>query len=305
MRRKLVSLFLACALAVCTAPCALAGTPDTSPSEICVIVPTDSWVVVNPYGLPVSRDGVSSTEPVVSPVQMLQNCGTVPVWVEVSAVGVLPPESGINLVSEVPSGTGRDVFMFLEFQPEPEDFTGEFTDGPNQLLVTQLGTIKQDVLFLEPGQEAYFHFSGATSTPSELWRTEDTVDVALTFTFTPVIESDAVQAVEAVETPEEAEFPEEPSEPPAEPVETPDEPVETTEAPSETPAESNETTEEPVETPAAPVETPEEPVEPPVEPSETPTEPVETPAEPTEPPEAPTETPDEPVESPEEPVVTV
>lgn len=298
MRRKLVSLFLACALAVCTAPCALAGTPDTSPSEICVIVPTDSWVVVNPYGLPVSRDGVSSADRVVSPVQMLQNCGTVPVWVEVSAVGVLPPESGINLVSEVPSGTGRDVFMFLEFQSEPEDFAGEFTDGPNQLLVTQLGTIKQDVLFLEPGQEAYFHFSGATSTPSELWCAEDTVDVALTFTFTPVIESDAVQAAEVVETPEEAEVPAEPSEPPAEPVETPEEPAETPVEPAETPVESVETPEESIETPETPAETPAESVE-------TTEEPVETPEEPTEPPEAPAETPEEPVETPEEPVVIV
>lgn len=193
---------------------------------ISVVLPTSPWVVVNPYGLRVERDGVASMEQVVSPVESLVNCGAAPVRVEVNAVGVVPPESGVSLAAAPPSGYGRDVFLYVEFQPWPDQWTGWFSDGANQLLVTPWGESKADVLTLEPYGAGYFRLSGATSAPSEAWTAQDTVDVTLSFTFTPVYTTPAVPepAPEAPVVPDTPEVPEIPPAGAGEPA-APDEPA--------------------------------------------------------------------------------
>ena len=66
----------------------------TSQPVISVRVPNSGWVVVNPYGLEVERDGVVSSEQIVSPVLTMENQSEVPVRVDARAVGQVSAGSG-------------------------------------------------------------------------------------------------------------------------------------------------------------------------------------------------------------------
>ena len=161
--------------------------PSADSETICVILPSTTWVVVNPYGLEVERDGVASRERIVSPELVLINQGD-PVRVSARAVGSVPGGSEAVFVSAPPDSDQREkaVFLFLEFQSEPGAWSGAFTDASNQLLVTEDGEEKGDLLTLAAESEGYFKLSGETSvSPERPWTAEDRIDVSVAFTFQP------------------------------------------------------------------------------------------------------------------------
>ena len=160
----------------------------TDEPVISVSVPDSGWVVVNPYGLEVDWEGVTSREQIVSPEMVLENRSTVPIQVNAQAVGSVPGGSGAVFASAPPSPDEEDkeVFLFLEFQRSRDAWSGVFSDDDNQLLVTEAGESKSNLLALEAGSEGYFTLSGAAAeAPVVPWTAEDIIKVAVAFTFTP------------------------------------------------------------------------------------------------------------------------
>ena len=154
---------------------------------ISVSVPNNGWVVVNPYGLEVEWEGVTSREQIVSPELVLENQSTVPIQVNAQAVGSIPDGSGAVFAPAppAPEEAGKAVFLFLEFQQIRDAWSGTFFDAPNQLLVTEAGESKTNLLALDAGREGYFKLSGAAAVnPLSPWTAEDTIKVSVAFTFT-------------------------------------------------------------------------------------------------------------------------
>lgn len=154
---------------------------------VSVSVPDSGWVVVNPYHLEIDRGGEVSTEAIVSPVMTMENRGTVDVEVTACAVGTAPAGSEAVFVSAPPEADEPEkaVFLFLEFQNDRDAWRGRFSDGANQLLVTENGESKTDLLTLEAGREGYFKlFGGAAESPVDVWTAEDVIKVSVAFTFT-------------------------------------------------------------------------------------------------------------------------
>lgn len=156
---------------------------------ITVEVPESGWVVVNPYGMEVQRDGIVSTDQIVSPVMVMENRSAVPVRVDACAVGTTPEgsEAVFVPVPPLPDAQAKEVFLFLEFQPflgSSTVWNGLFMDTPNQLPVT--GVEKQGVITLEAGGRGALQVSGAAAAaPAAPWTAADTVHVTVSFTFSP------------------------------------------------------------------------------------------------------------------------
>lgn len=254
--------------------------PDAVPLEdlIDVLVPSSGQMILNPYRLPVDLEGGETTDQIVHSCQTLINQSGFPVTVNVSVTGTIPAESEAAFVSEPPSpdAPDKEVFLYAEFQPDPDWWEGSYYDLSNQLLVSEEGTEREDVLTLDAQGEGYFRLFGEMSeAPEEPWSKTDTFGAVLTFTFTPVY-AEPAQAGEP-EVPEELpeEEPPEESEDPDAPEEVlPEEPV-TPEVPEEVPPEESEETVPPEEAPPEGSEDPEAPEEALPEGSESPDVPAE------------------------------
>ena len=219
--------------------------PDAVPLEdlIDVLVPSSGQMILNPYRLPVDLEGGETTDQIVHSCQTLINQSDFPVTVNVTVTGTVPAESGAAFVSEPPSpdAPDKEVFLYAEFQPDPDWWEGSYYDLSNQLLVSEEGTEREDVLTLDAQGEGYFRLFGEMSeAPEEPWSKTDTFGAVLTFTFTPVY-AEPAQAGEP-EVPEELpeeEPPEESEDPDAPEDVLPEEPV-TPEIPEEVPRRSPE-----------------------------------------------------------------
>lgn len=280
--------------------------PDAVPLEdlIDVLVPSSGQMILNPYRLPVDLEGGETTDQIVHSCQTLINQSGFPVTVNVSVTGTIPAESEAAFVSEPPSpdAPDKEVFLYAEFQPDPDWWEGSYYDLSNQLLVSEEGTEREDVLTLDAQGEGYFRLFGEMSeAPEEPWSKTDTFGAVLTFTFTPVY-AEPAQAEEP-EVPEELpeeEPPEESEDPDAPEDVLPEEPV-TPEIPEEVPPEEPVTPEIPEEVPPEEPGTPETPEEVPPEESEETVPPEEAPPEGPEDPETPEEALPEGSESPDVP----
>lgn len=270
-----------------------APAPEDAGPVIQVSVPASGRIGLNPYHMDIPTSAGTSADQIVHEPQIIINGSDFPVRVSARAVGKLGPESGARFVSAPPAADARDkeIFLYMEFQNDLAFWTGAYGDWPNQLLVTDFGGEKADVMTLDAMGVGYFRLFGAmTDSPFEMWGETDAPDVTLALTFS-AWEAD-VQPEEEFEDGSSEEPAEEPSEEPSEEPEegpvgdSPEEPAEEApEGPVEGPIEAP--AEEPVEKPA------EEPVEEPIEDSTE--EPAESPAE--EPSEEPAE---EPVQGPPE-----
>ena len=162
---------------------------DEQQPVISVSVPDSGCVVVNPYRLEVVRDGIASNQQIVSPAMVLQNRSAVPVRVDAKATGTVPPGSEAELVpfAPPPDAAGKEVFLFLEFQGfwgNDPLWSGQFTDGANQLAVGSQGTAKEGVMTMEAGGAGALRvFGAAAEAPAEPWTAADTVNVSVVFTF--------------------------------------------------------------------------------------------------------------------------
>lgn len=250
-----------------------------------VLVPATGQMVINPYRMAVGTVSDKTTEQIVHEPQVLISGSDFPVRVSARAVGRLNPESTARFVSTPPSVDAEDkeIFLYAEFQNDPTFWTGTYGDWPNQLLVTEWGEEKADVMELEAFDVGYFRLFGAmTNFPDPMWGAVDAPDVTLAFTFSAwetVVPLEEEEPEEEEEVPEEDVSEEEPPVEEAAPAEKSDPADNPTEEPTEEPAKGTEPsdglTEEPPDAPA------EEPIE---EPAGKPVE------EPTEEPEAPDST---------------
>lgn len=169
--------------------------PQAEP-VINVVLPTSARVVVNPYGLAVNMDGVSSTDQIVGAAMPIVSYSSVPVAVMASAVGQPDPGSGAVFVNAPPAEGAweKELFLFAEFQNALDQYgsafwSGTYTSAPNQLPVT--GGAPAQVLTLAagdvtPSYGAFRLFGAAATAPVNPWSAEDTINVTLTFTFVPL-----------------------------------------------------------------------------------------------------------------------
>lgn len=255
---------------------------EPEPAVINVQVPASGRVVINPYYMEVAVSYGETTEQIVHEPQVLTSGSDFPVLVSARAVGTLPygSEARFTAAPPAPDAPDKQIFMYVEFQPADFLWSYAFSDAPNQLLVTDWGMEKENVLTLEPFGAGYFRLFGSmTDYPDTMWGEIDAPNVTLAFTFASLADVMDTEEMLPPEGPVEEPVEEPIEEPVEEPAEGPvEEPVED---PAEEPAKGP--VEEPTEEPAeGPVEEPtESPVEGPVEePAEAPAEgPVEEPAE--------------------------
>lgn len=188
------------------------------PRVIDVVVPPSGQVVINPYNMKVATTYGESTEQIIHEPQVMISGSDFPVLVTARAVGKLQPGSAARFVSAPPAEDARDkqIFMYVEFQNDPMLWSGSFTDWSNQILVTDWGMEKANVMTLDAFGAGYFRLFGAmTGFPDIMWDAVDAPDVSLTFTFAP-LEIEAESTVSPEETLPEEVAPEEdlPSEDP-------------------------------------------------------------------------------------------
>lgn len=169
--------------------------PQAEP-VINVVLPTSARVVVNPYGLAVNMDGVSSTDQIVGAAMPIVSYSSVPVAVMASAAGQPDPGSEVVFVNAPPAEGAweKELFLFAEFQNALDQYgsafwSGTYTGAPNQLPVT--GGAPMQVLTLvagdvTPSYGAFRLFGAAATAPANPWSAEDTINVTLTFTFVPL-----------------------------------------------------------------------------------------------------------------------
>ena len=164
---------------------------------ISVSVPDTGWVLVNPYGLEVEREGLITNQQVVSPAMVLENQSTVPVRVDARAVGTVPAGSEAVFAADPPGeeAADKEVFLFLEFQSfwgNDALWSGRFTDAANQLAVSPLGAWKQGVMTMDAGGRGALRVFGSAAVNTALpWTGADTVNITVAFTFTPAEDTPA------------------------------------------------------------------------------------------------------------------
>lgn len=172
---------------------------------ISVVVPASVDIMINPYEMPVSiGDGVYTEQIICNPAY-IASYSDIPLRVDVTLTGNVYEGSDMRLVSSPTNGTGtqKNAFVYFEMVRSSELFWGSvpwesgFANKPNQILVTQGGSsAKQGVTVLPVLGEwgmipengyAWFRLAGdAARNPESPWTVQDGINVAVTFTFTPI-----------------------------------------------------------------------------------------------------------------------
>ena len=164
------------------------GGAEDAEQIINVFVPSSGQVVINPYGMKVDAWYGETREQIVHEPQELTNFGDFPVLVSAQVTGTLQPWSEARFADAPPAedGTDKEIFMYMEFQPMMDSWEYGYGDRANQILVTEHGLEKEDVMTLEAFGTGYFRLFGAmTPYPASMWTEDDTADVTVAFTFTP------------------------------------------------------------------------------------------------------------------------
>lgn len=170
-----------------------ASEPDAEPLEdlIDVLVPSTGQMVINPYRMKVKTLSGESREQIIHEPQVLISSSDFPVRVSARAVGKLAPESEARFVSASPAedALDKEIFLYVEFQNDPAFWTGAYGDWSNQILVTDWGMEKENVMTLDAFGNGYFRLFGAmTGFPDVMWNEADAPDVTVAFTFVPLPE---------------------------------------------------------------------------------------------------------------------
>lgn len=171
---------------------------DDTPPVIYMTVPEIGYVIVNPYRLKTMAGGVETTEQIIGNAMTLTNYSSVPVQVNANVFSTVPAGSSMfyapaPLAENEPR---KALFVYLEFQysadgSEPYSWSSQYSDAPNQLLVTEVGNSKNGLLTLGAGNTnptyGKFRLLGeAAGSPAEMWTDADRVHITVTFTFTPL-----------------------------------------------------------------------------------------------------------------------
>ena len=149
-----------------------------------VVVPAVGEVVLNPYGLAVETAWGTNREQVQHQPQPLTNNSNFPVIVTATATGALAGDAWFVTAPPEREAEEKELFLYVEYQSQPDVWQGAYTGAPNQLLVTEYGS-SGEVLTLEAGAEGYYRLFGAMSpTPQTMWSSDNALTVTLAYTFT-------------------------------------------------------------------------------------------------------------------------
>ena len=149
-----------------------------------VVVPAVGEVVLNPYGLAVETARGTNREQVQHQPQPLTNNSNFPVIVTATATGALAGDAWFVTAPPEREAEEKELFLYVEYQSQPDVWQGAYTGAPNQLLVTEYGS-GGEVLTLEAGAEGYYRLFGAMSpTPQTMWSSDNALTVTLAYTFT-------------------------------------------------------------------------------------------------------------------------
>ena len=149
-----------------------------------VVVPAVGEVMLNPYGLAVETAWGTNREQVQHQPQPLTNNSNFPVIVTATATGTLAGDAWFVTAPPEMDAEEKELFLYVEYQPQPDVWQGVYTGAPNQLLVTEYGS-GGEVLTLEAGAEGYYRLFGAMSpTPQTMWSSDNALTVTLAYTFT-------------------------------------------------------------------------------------------------------------------------
>ena len=232
-----------------------------------VVVPAAGTVTLNPYRLPVDTDTGTTNEQVIYQPQEIINYSNFPVVVTAAAAGTLEGDAWLVSAPPAEDAASKELFLYAEFQSQPDLWDGGYTGAPNQLLINDPA---KDVLLLDAGGVGYFRLSGSmTPYPQNMWSSDNALTVTISYTF----------ARDPASIPAEPEIPDQFLDQGTEPPEEPEIPVipEETEnpvIPEETEVIPEEAV-EPIET-ADPGDTVEPPgTPPPLEPYDIPAQPVD------------------------------
>lgn len=169
-----------------------------------VAVTNYASVYINPLNLPVYIDGEAETDQIISTPACAVNYGDVPLAVDISVTGVVKDGSDMTL-SPAPTngaGTTKSAFVYFEIKQDnvedPEYVKWDDAFDPSKHIVISNGgtTTKQNIFTLNPmtldgdvaeGGCAPFRLAGdAVKEPTNAWNSKDGINVAVSFTFTPV-----------------------------------------------------------------------------------------------------------------------
>ena len=149
-----------------------------------VVVPAVGEVMLNPYGLAVETAWGTNREQVQHQPQPLTNNSNFPVIVTATATGALAGDAWFVTAPPEREAEEKELFLYVEYQSQPDVWQGAYTGAPNQLLVTEYGS-SGEVLTLEAGAEGYYRLFGSMSpTPQTMWSSDNALTVTLAYTFT-------------------------------------------------------------------------------------------------------------------------
>ena len=162
----------------------LPDMPVIEDELINVVVPAVGEVVLNPYGLAVETARGTNREQVQHQPQPLTNHSNFPVIVTATATGALAGDAWFVTAPPEREAEEKELFLYVEYQAQPDVWEGVYTGASNQLLVTEYGS-SGEVLTLEAGAEGYYRLFGAMSpTPQTMWSSDNALTVTLAYTFT-------------------------------------------------------------------------------------------------------------------------
>lgn len=167
--------------------------------KITVTVPATAEVFINPYQMPVVIDNKETDAQIVSTPVCIENKSEVPINVSVSATGKIKEGSNMRLVMTPTQGTtltSKSAFVYFEIQAANSDdldavyWDDEYDATKHLVIRTYARTMKNIVALGAAGEEGCFgafRLSGdCVARPKTAWTENDGIDVAISFTFTPL-----------------------------------------------------------------------------------------------------------------------
>lgn len=199
MKKKLL---LSTVLALLLSVPALASDNFTTIDALCmvpdisVVVPTTAEVFINPYRMPITIEEQETTAQIVSTSATIENKSDVPISVTVTVTGTVNGGSDMTLSSTATGGTGTRKRAFVYFEIQASSGVGQVAwdseyDAEKHLVVRTSAKTRENIVTLDAADGANrfgaFRLTGdCTASPRAAWNENDSIDVEIAFTFTPL-----------------------------------------------------------------------------------------------------------------------
>lgn len=168
--------------------------------EISVIVPATAEIFINPYQLTLSIEGTNTNAQIVSSPACIENKSEVPLSVTVTLNCDVDPKSDMRLVTSSTRGENinrKYAFIYFEIQANNSSNANRATwdsefDEERHIIVRDGETRPRTNMVTIDQADRSNHFGAfrltgdCVSEPRDPWTESDKIDVAITFTFTPL-----------------------------------------------------------------------------------------------------------------------